>query len=418
MVSRINIALIIISVFISIQLSAQEKQIDNKRVELQELKSEIQSIEAELKQSTAKEGQSIQAYDKLNRQNFLLNKVVLNLKKEENQKSFEVRTSEQKIAAIEDEIKKLKRNYEKYVVAIYKKGRENEWESLLDSKSFGQAILRYKYLKEFSRKRSSDLKKFNESKQQLVALKKQLEIEREEKQKLAAEKSAEEKTLKSKLIAQKNLLDKVKKDKASLNKKLKAKKDAEKQIANLIVKLVEEAERKQRELELKQQQNDPMIASTNPDIKSETFPEYKLDLNTAAFKSFTELRGKLNWPVKKGKVIQKFGESKNPTLRTVTMNNGIDIKTAGDLNVYAVVEGVVSAVEWIPGYGSVIIISHKGNYRTVYSHLAEIFVNEGDKVTTGTVIAKVGEGMEGTVLHFEIWNARSNVNPEVWLKKS
>lgn len=416
MVIKSKISLILLLTFLAAFTVAQEKQIDTKKEELLQLKSEIQKLETELKQSTAKEKQSVQTYDKLSRQSFLINKVVLNLKKEEEQKSREIKVSEQKVASIESEINKLKKNYEKYVVAIYKGGQINEWENLLNSDSFNQAILRYKYLKEFSRQRKNDLDKYNTIKEELNTAKKQLEIERAEKQKLVNEKSTEEKTLKAKLNDQKKVVDKVKKDKAALNKKIKDKRNAEKQIANLIARLVEEAERKQRELE--QKKSNQLIASNDPNTKPETYAEYNIDLNTSAFRSFAELQGKLNWPVRRGKVIGKFGEFQNPVLRTITLNNGIDIKTAGDLNVYAVTEGVVSAVEWIPGYGSVIIISHRGNYRTVYSHLSEIFVNEGDKVITGTIIAKVAEGMEGTVLHFEIWNARKNVDPEKWLKKS
>lgn len=404
----------LVCLLLIVSVSAQDKQIDSKRSELQDLKAEIQSIESELKKSSARERQSVQAFDKLNRQNFLINRVVLNLKKEEEQKAKEITLSEKRIAALENEIDKLKKNYAKYVTSIYKGSKINEWEILLDSKSFNQALLRYKYLKEFSRQRKNDLDRFNETKAELVAAKKQLETERAEKRRLADEKSSEEKSLKAKLADQKKIVDRVKKDKAVLSGKLKEKKNAEKQIANLIAKLVEEAERKQRELE---QKKDPMIASTNPNIKSETYPEYTLDLSTSAFKSFSELKGKLNWPVRRGKIIQKFGETTNPALRTVTMNNGVDIRAAGDLNVLAVVEGVVSAVEWIPGYGSVVIVSHRGNFRTVYSHLSEIFVNEGDRVSTGTVLARVAEGLDGTILHFEIWNARSNVNPEEWLRK-
>lgn len=414
MVIRVKILLLFLYVLLMASSSAQNKQIDSKRSELEKLKYEIQTIESELKKNSARERQSVQALDKLNRQNFLINKVVLNLKKEEQQKAKQISLSEQKITALENEINKLKKNYAKYVTSIYKGSKINEWEIFLNSNSINQAILRYKYLKEFSRQRKNDLERFNETKGELLAAKRQLEIERTEKRKLAELKSGEEKTLKAKLADQKKTVDGVKKDKTLLTRKLKEKKDAEKQIANLVAKLVEEAERKQRERENKK---DPMIASTSPNVNSETYPEYNIDLNTSAFKSFTELRGKLNWPVRRGKIIQKFGETTNPALRTVTMNNGVDIRTAGDLNVYAVVEGVVSAVEWIPGYGSVIIISHRGNFRTVYSHLSEIFVNEGDKVNTGTIIAKVGEGMEGTVLHFEIWNARRNVNPEEWLRK-
>jgi len=414
MVIRIKILISLLCLLLIISAFAQDKQIDTKRSELQRLRTEIQSIESELKKSNARERQSVQAYDKLNRQNFLLNKVVLSLKKDEEQKAREVALSEQRIKALENEIDKLKKNYAKYVTSIYKGTKINEWEALLNSRSFNQAVLRYKYLKEFSRQRKNDLDRFNETKDELTVAKKQLEVERAEKRKLAEEKAAEEKILKSKLADQKKIVDGVKKDRTALSRKLKDKKDAEKQIAGLIAKLVEDAERKQRE---RDQKNAPLVATTDPNVKVDTYQEYTIDLNTAGFRSFTDLRGKLNWPVRRGRVIQKFGETTNPSLRTITMNNGIDIRTAGDHNVYAVVEGVVSAVEWIPGYGSVIIISHRGNFRTVYSHLSEIFVNEGDRVSTGSVIAKVGEGMEGTVLHFEIWNARRNVDPEDWLRK-
>ncbi|MCZ7613541.1 MAG: M23 family metallopeptidase [Ignavibacteriaceae bacterium] len=64
-----------------------------------------------------------------------------------------------------------------------------------------------------------------------------------------------------------------------------------------------------------------------------------------------------------------------------------------------------------------IIVSHKNDYRTVYGHVSEIFVSEGDKVKSGSVIALVDEGIDGYVLHFEIWKGRDKQNPELWLGK-
>ena len=145
--------------------------------------------------------------------------------------------------------------------------------------------------------------------------------------------------------------------------------------------------------------------------------DYNFDLSTSSFTNFSELKGKLNWPISKGKVVRKFGESLNPKLKTLTVNYGIDIRASGDMSVKCVAEGVVSAVEWLPGYGTVLIISHKGNYRTVYGHLSEVFVKEGDKIKTGGVVATVGESLEGKILHFEVWSGRQNVNPEIWLRK-
>ncbi|MGE5683137.1 MAG: murein hydrolase activator EnvC family protein, partial [Bacillota bacterium] len=91
--------------------------------------------------------------------------------------------------------------------------------------------------------------------------------------------------------------------------------------------------------------------------------------------------------------------------------------TGAESGVKAVLDGIVSTVNWVPGYGSVLIVTHKNNVRTVYGHLGEIFVNEGSRVTAGSVIGKVGESLDGNILHFEVWNERSNQNPEAWLSK-
>ena len=125
----------------------------------------------------------------------------------------------------------------------------------------------------------------------------------------------------------------------------------------------------------------------------------------------------MNWPVRDGKVIRKFGKNKNSRLNTVTMNYGVDIRTNYQSDIFAVAEGVVSAIEWIPGFGSVVIITHKDNYRTVYGHIKDISVSEGDKINGGDVIGKVNESLEGNIIHFEIWNNRDNQNPEYWLAK-
>jgi murein DD-endopeptidase MepM/ murein hydrolase activator NlpD len=91
------------------------------------------------------------------------------------------------------------------------------------------------------------------------------------------------------------------------------------------------------------------------------------------------------------------------------------MKVSGDKDVKAIAEGVVSVIDWIPGYGSVVIITHKGDYRTVYSHLADIAVREGDRVKSGSLIGKVDESLEGNILHFEIWNSRDHQDPLAWL---
>jgi len=44
-------------------------------------------------------------------------------------------------------------------------------------------------------------------------------------------------------------------------------------------------------------------------------------------------------------------------------------------------------------------------------------VSEGQQVTDGMVIAKSGDSVSGSILHFEVWKEKEKQNPEAWLSK-
>ncbi len=413
--------ILILTLLLSSFLFAQdEDQIDEKKSQLFFLRNEIAQLENELSQKTQKEKESFEALENYNKQAFLLNKVINKLRKEEAIQQNEITNLEKEIKNIEEEITLLKDNYAKYVLALYKKGTYNELESIVNAESLRQAVVRIHYLRKFSERRKFDLEEFKFKKQKLFAAKSRIELEKRKKALLVAEKKSDERQLENKLDERKGVLSSIKKDKAELLKTLTVKKQSQEQIKYLIAKLVEEAERRKREEELRGNQ---LLASKDGEIVSETdlIEEsdmgVKYSLNTSTFSSFTELKGNMLWPLHNGKIVKRFGQNRNAELKTVIVNYGVDISSKKDPNVRCVAEGIVSAIDWLPGYGSVIIVSHKGDYRTVYSHLAEIYVDEGDRVVTGKVIAKIGESGEGKVLHFEIWNSRTNQNPEIWLAK-
>ncbi len=395
---------------------SQSNDIEKSKQELSKIKEEITRLEKELAQKTKKEKKSLSALDNISKQNFLVNKMLVDLRTEEKQKQDQINIQIKTIEEIEREIKTLQSNYAKYVTSTYKNGSYSDWESLLNAASFQQAVIRIEYLKRFAASRKNDLIKFEKNKSDLIAAKQKLQIELEAQHKITLQKESEEKTLKQKITEERKILNEIKKDKKLLANSVNEKRKSEKKIRDLIVKLVEEAERKRKaEEELKRKE---MLASTETKTKKEIIQtEYDVNLSTTSLGSFAEMKGKLNWPISKGKVVRGFGESLNPKLKTLTVNYGIDIRASGDLSVKSVGEGVVSAVEWLPGYGTVLIMSHKGNFRTVYGHLSEVFVKEGDKINTGGLIGKVSEGVDGNILHFELWNGRQNVDPLTWLKK-
>jgi septal ring factor EnvC (AmiA/AmiB activator) len=389
----------------------QSEDIHKKESELSSIKTEIKSLESELASKSAAQKKSFEAVENLNRQNFLINKVLGELRTEINKKEAEIKIVERKIAQTESEVKILQDNYAKYVKAIYKKGQYNELESLFDASSLQQAIMRTYYLQVFSKQREKDLIKLQRKKSELDESKSKLKKERNEKLLLAGKKDDEKKILTQKLNEKKKVLKSIEKNKNELKKLLTAKKESQKKIELLIVQLIE------KEAAGNKDQFAANEKSTGENKIRDENVSYDIDLNTSSFASFAELKGKMIWPLHKGRIIRKFGENKHKSLNTVTLNYGVDIKADKDKNVRSVGEGVVAAIDWLPGYGNVIIVSHKNDYRTVYGHVSEIFISEGDKVKSGSVIALVDEGIDGYVLHFEIWKGRDKQNPETWLAK-
>lgn len=383
----------------NILFSQTADSISQKNTELARIKNEITRLETELRSKTKSERESLQTLENINRQKLLLNRLVNNLISEERTKSKEIEETERVIASVEERIKILKEKYGNYVVWVYKNRGLSVFRFLLNTDSFNQTIKRYRYLRYISQQNKKTLDQLNKSRLELTSLASQLEKERSEKENLVAQKQNEQSVLTEREKERKELVARLKQDQKMITAEIESKRRAEILIKNIIARLVEEErERKAKLLEKK------------PGERL-TVPSY----NYSNFQNFAELRGALGWPVAGGKVVRKFGENKNERLKTVTLNYGIDISVNGEQNVYAVAEGIVSAIDWIPGYGSIVIVTHRDEFRTVYGHISNISVKEGEKVTAGKLIGTVNESLEGNILHFEIWNERNYQNPELWL---
>ncbi|KUK50110.1 MAG: Peptidase M23 [Parcubacteria bacterium 33_209] len=116
------------------------------------------------------------------------------------------------------------------------------------------------------------------------------------------------------------------------------------------------------------------------------------------------------WPLN-GPITSQFG------IRTLgarrNYHTGIDIDAPIGAFITAAASGKVSFSGYINGYGNVVIIEHAGAYSTVYAHSASNLVKEGQNVTKGEVICKLGStgNATGSHLHFEIREDGRPVNP-------
>ncbi|MCX8083544.1 MAG: peptidoglycan DD-metalloendopeptidase family protein [Calditerrivibrio sp.] len=133
---------------------------------------------------------------------------------------------------------------------------------------------------------------------------------------------------------------------------------------------------------------------------------------------FAKLKGGLDWPVK-GKIVEHYGVKYVEALKTEVFNKGIKIQVQGDGFVRSVYDGVVKYIDWIKGYGNLIIISHEDNYYTIYANIDDVMVQNGQKVKKGDKIGIIDVDIQDVqhYLYFEIRKNNNALNPEEWLKK-
>ena len=104
-------------------------------------------------------------------------------------------------------------------------------------------------------------------------------------------------------------------------------------------------------------------------------------------------------------VTSPFGWRLHPVMGTWLMHAGRDLAAPEGTPVVAALHGRVVSSGLAGGYGLAIEIEHDGpRRRTLYGHLSELYVKEGQEVRQGEVIGRVGStGLStGPHLHFEV----------------
>ncbi len=116
------------------------------------------------------------------------------------------------------------------------------------------------------------------------------------------------------------------------------------------------------------------------------------------------------WPVE-GPIIAPFGlrwEANGPTI-----HRGVDIVVPAGTPVSAMSSGEVRFAGTMSDFGLVVWVDHGDGILTIYAHLSEILVVEGQAVARGEAVALSGESgnATGPHLHFEIRGRGHQVDP-------
>jgi murein DD-endopeptidase MepM/ murein hydrolase activator NlpD len=117
--------------------------------------------------------------------------------------------------------------------------------------------------------------------------------------------------------------------------------------------------------------------------------------------------------VNRGNITSRYGSRADPFTGDPGFHNGIDIGAAEGTPVHAARDGTASEVGRNDILGNYVIITHPGDWQTVYGHLSSVTVASGAKVARDAVIGTVGSTgrATGPHLHFEVRRKGGAVDP-------
>lgn len=386
------------------------------QVRKKEIQSQIKETNKRIGQAKREKSQSLSTLSTINQQISSREELVsmLNLElrltiQEIKQLQTEIKDTELDIYAQEQLIDTLKKEYAFMIQsAYYNRNAYDRLAFVFTAQSYRQALKRLRYLQEYSQYRHKQVEKIKELEQELaqdlLRLKRQkalLMVAKNERQINLESTKLELSLLEQEKTTQNNLLNLLKRKEKQLKNELSKQQKLANNLDAKIKKIIAEEIRNAKE----------KAGSSSGSSFSLTPEEQELS------DSFSANKGKLPWPVERGVIVQLFGIQPHPVLKGIeTLNNGIKIITDQGASVRAVFEGTVSRIIDLPGSGKAIILSH-GDYFSVYSGLAEVYVKRGQKVALKESIAKVLTKISSqeSIIELQIWKGSEKMDPSSWL---
>ncbi|GEM_PF-2421489 len=384
--------ILFISVFSVISAQNNKKSVQKK---LMDIRLEINYTQKLIDETKSSKSEVTGLLVLLDKQLRLRCSLVSQTKKEVDVLGGKITKKKVVVADLNNNIKRLREEYSNLIRYSYRNRQSyNALMFVFASKDFDQAYKRLKYVTnmiEYQRSKSDELKEALKS----VSFElDKLKVLDSEKRKLLSSHKSELNKLHNLKGEKQKLFVNLEKNERSLKKKLKKKQNEHKSLTKTLERII------QRERVAARSKGDPR----------------ELALMS---KEFKKLRGKLPWPVRKGVVVEKFGQHRHLVLKRVVVNrDDIRIAVAKDASVRAIHRGYVAKIQYIPGGNVAVIIKH-GDYFTVYGNVVDVLVKEGDYVEAKEMIGSVysGSSDESSVISLRIMEKSKWVDPLKWLGK-
>ncbi|MBC7422124.1 MAG: peptidoglycan DD-metalloendopeptidase family protein [Ferruginibacter sp.] len=426
--------------------SKEQQDLERQR---QQLKQDIEETQELLNKNKKVTKENMGTLALINKKLGLQENVLDNINRDINLLDNTIYKSQRDINKMQLLLDTLKQDYAKSMVYSYKNRSNSDFLNFIFSaSSFNDAIKRITYLKSYRNYREMQGENILRTQDLLKSRINELSGNKKKKSAVLQTQSKEINVLQAQQEEKNDVVKKLKAQGKELNNQVAAKKKQMQKVNNAITaairRAIDEAKRasaaknaedkKVRDAEAKADAKalkNSTAANNNTDnnatkkigkaprkvvaapVKQESVllsTNAEINLNS----NFIINRGKLPWPVDKGYILLHWGSNKVGPMEIVSqgLSIGCDIGTP----VKIIFGGEVVLVN---NYDDVqmVVVKH-GTYFTAYSNLSGVNLNKGQTVQTGQAIGKVAANLDGIgAIDLMISNEKSDVNPELWLRR-
>ncbi len=368
---------------------------------LQTLQKQIQQQQQRLQKTAEAAESSQQRLDELQREIALREELVATYQQRLRQLKGERQQVQDTLQTLQDRLDALRNEYQSRARHAYMYSRVPDLALILASRSVNQMLVRVQYLQRFAQQRQDQRASIQSATEEIEASRSALAEKRERTERLLAEARIERENLEALEADRREVIADLRSRRSELESEIEEKQAQAQQLEKQIQLLSEKIARRSDAAGSEATADGGRDASEWADLSA----------------SFEDNRGALPWPAE-GAITEGFGNRVDPVHGTETYHPGILIATNPESEVRAVFRGTVRGVDFVPGYGTYLVIRH-GEYLSVYSNFSSLYVAEGETVEAGEVIGEAGTEAEprGPGIFFAVFDRSQNtsVDPTGWL---
>jgi murein DD-endopeptidase MepM/ murein hydrolase activator NlpD len=171
----------------------------------------------------------------------------------------------------------------------------------------------------------------------------------------------------------------------------------------------------ERTAELDAARTDPNVKQDLEATASELHTSMSRMLKNPSTQDFHRQKGTLLPPVSSAPKYT-YGPRPTVTAAATVRHTGYTWATDSGTPVRAAAAGLVVYAQSFEGYGKLVMVDHGVGYHTLYAHLSELSVSQGDTVSRGGAIGKSGDtgSLDGPKLYFELRKDGRPIDPGPW----